>query len=447
MANKFQSVFDDCVEAEKQFDCMFGADEDDRLIEAVLTINEDAAQAAMKLPDDEELHQTDDNAKPKDLRDELGPNHDANKPTADSSDQEIIADDDDDILDLACPKFGVQDAVQKNDPDNTDITDEIDKAENHLTESLKDLLEEAETDLGDNEGLGEPGDLGDVDGMGQETDKDELEDNEDKNELDQMADPVNSVEECSLVEALLAECDDPSQCVAGEYTDPEDDMGEPDINNDAKAGAEGTDKDPVYEDAEDILDAAAGNCKDPEQTVDKEYVAPEDDMGEPDINNNAKSGAEGTDSDPVYESLVDQLLAEAEGDPESKTEEPTSNDEGGDPEEAKTEVEAENALVEALLREIETGDDQVDDSTDDATGEDYSEDDAVNDTDPAEEVDYEEENALVEALLRESDDLPEKVEDELIDDAEETGEMSDAEVDAIDDVYDDDLIDDIMGDD
>ena len=59
------------------------------------------------------------------------------------------------------------------------------------------------------------------------------------------------------------------------------------------------------------------------------------------------------------------------------------------------------------------------------------------------------EESLIEALLKEAEDdeLPEKVEDELIDDAETAAEMSDEEVDAIDDVYDDDLLDDVAGED
>ena len=71
MAKNFQSIFDDCVEAEKQFDCMFGTEEDDKLIEAVLMMNEDAAQNDTKLPDEDELHQNDEESKPNDLRSEL----------------------------------------------------------------------------------------------------------------------------------------------------------------------------------------------------------------------------------------------------------------------------------------------------------------------------------------------------------------------------------------
>ena len=408
MADKFQSIFDDNVEAEKQFDTMFGSDEDDKLIEAVLAVNEGDAS----LPDFDELHQTDEESKPKDLADELGPDHDANKPTADSSDQEIISDDDDDTLDLACPKFGVQDGGQKTNPDNTDITDEIEKSEGKLSESLQSLLDEAETDLGDNEGLGEPGDLGDADGVANDTsDTEELTDNEDKNETEEMKEPVEEAslvdqllaeadeppadsdkdfaaeegekegeekveESTSLVDQLLAEAEDPEQSVDAEYTDPEDGQGDPDINNKAKAGAEGTDKDPVYE-STSLVDQLLAECGDPECSVDKEYTDPEDGQGEPDVDNKAKAGAEGTDKDPVYE----------------------CGDDGCDPKDAEAApADDDNSLVEALLAEAE-------------------------------------------------DELPEEVEDAIIDDATDDSEMSDEEVDDIDDVYDDDLLDDVAGED
>lgn len=360
----FQSIFDDNVEAEKQFDTMFGADEDDKLIEAVLMMNEDAAQNDLKLPDDAELHQTDDEAKPKDIADELGPDHDANKPTCDSSDQEIIADDDEDAIDLACPKCGVQDGGQeKKDPDNEDITDEIKANEKEIKEnaSLRELLEEAETDLGDNDGLGENEGLGDVDNMDlKNEDTPELTENEDKNEEEEQKDPVG---ESSLVDALLEEAD-------------------------------------------------------PEESVDKEYTDPEDKQGEPDIDNKAKAGAEGTDKDPVYEStsLVDALL-ESE-DATKATDDPNLGNEAEDPKEQTNEKEVK-----------ESGDDTVDGNGD------------------ADDIE-DDEDSLIESLLKEAEDeLPEKVEDELIDDAEAAAEMSDSEVDAIEDVYDDDLLDDVAGED
>lgn len=321
MADKFQSIFDDNVEAEKQFDTMFGSDEDDKLIEAVLALNE----GETSLPDFDELHQTDEESKPKDLADELGPDHDVNKPTADSSDQEIIADDDDEILDLACPKFGVQDAVQKNEPDNTDITDEIEKSENKISESLQSLLDEADTDLGDNEGLGEPGDLGDADGVANDTtDTEELTDNEDKNETEEMKDPVENdavKESTSLIDQLLAEADEPP-------ADSDKDFGSDESSDNSEE---------VKEESTSLVDQLLAECDDPECSVDKEYTDPEDGQGEPDVDNKPKAGAEGTDKDPVYE----------------------CGDDGSDPKDAEAAPAdsdddlSEGSIVEALLKEAE----------------------------------------------------------------------------------------------
>jgi len=355
----FQSIFDDNVEAEKQFDTMFGAEEDDKLIEAVLMMNEDAAQNDTKLPGEEELHQTADEATPKDIADELGPNHDADKPTCDSSDQEIIADDDEEALDLACPKCGVQDGGQdKKDPDNEEIEDEIKANEKEIKEcaALRELLEEAETDLGDNDGLGENKGLGDVDDMDlKNEDTPELTENEDKNEEEEQKDPVG--ESTSLVDALLEEAD-------------------------------------------------------PEESVDKEYTEPEDDQGEPSVDNKAKAGAEGTDKDPVYESsLVDMLLEDGEED----TDDPNLGNDEGDSKEGEVK---------------EASDDTVDGDVD---ADDFEDDD---------------EDSIIESLLKEADEeLPEKVEDELINDAEDAAELTDSEVDDIEDVYDDDLLDDVVDED
>ena len=352
----FQSIFDDNVEAEKQFDTMFGADEDDKLIEAVLMMNEDAAQNDLKLPDDAELHQTDDEAKPKDLADELGPNHDADKPTCDSSDHEIIADDDEDAIDLACPKCGVQDGGQeKKDPDNEDITDEIKANEKEIKEcaALRELLEEAETDLGDNDGLGENEGLGDVDNMDMENeDTPELTENEDKNEEEEQKKPVD--ESTSLVDALLEEAD-PEQSVDKEYTDPEDKQGEPDIDNKAKAGAEGTDKDPVYESTSlvDMLlesDDATKATGDP--NLGNEGEDPKEQSNEKDV----KESGDGT-VDGDEDSLIESLLSEAEDELPEKVEDELIDD-------AETAAEMSDEEVDAI-------DDVYDDDLlDDVAGED-----------------------------------------------------------------------------
>ena len=145
----FQSVFDDNVKFEKEMDTMFDADEDFDAMDVVCGLKEDGS---VNLPDTEELHQTEhDDVTPNDLKDELGEGHDTdNKPTADSNGEFDL---NDEGLDLACPKTGVEDAVEPKptvDPEN--IEDASDKAaekmEKAFDEALDDLMKEADEILG-----------------------------------------------------------------------------------------------------------------------------------------------------------------------------------------------------------------------------------------------------------------------------------------------------------
>lgn len=151
--DKFQSVFDDATKSEKDFDYVFGAQEDEELMDNVLGFKEDGS---VNLPDYGELHQTDDSATPKDLADELGEDHDTkNKPTADSNGEFDL---EDEGLNLANPNTGVADAVEKKPTvDPEDIESASDKAadcmEKSYNEALASLLEEAEEELAD------PGDV------------------------------------------------------------------------------------------------------------------------------------------------------------------------------------------------------------------------------------------------------------------------------------------------
>ena len=67
------SVFDDSAAFENEFDTIF--DEDDSLIDTVAGVNE-AGEPVTGSEDFEVLHQTQDEATPKDIEDELGENHD-----------------------------------------------------------------------------------------------------------------------------------------------------------------------------------------------------------------------------------------------------------------------------------------------------------------------------------------------------------------------------------
>lgn len=148
----FQSVFDDNTKFEKEMDVIFDADEDFDAFDVTCGLKEDGS---VNLPDAEELHQTEhDGVTPDDLRDELGVGHDTdNKPTADSNGEFDIEDDE---LDLACPKTGVQDAVEAKptvDPENIEDASEkaADKMEKSFDEALDYLMREADEILGSEE--------------------------------------------------------------------------------------------------------------------------------------------------------------------------------------------------------------------------------------------------------------------------------------------------------
>lgn len=119
MDAQFNSVFDDAVEVEKTFDTIFGGEEDDQLIGAVL------GEAA----DDADFDTLDDGITPKKLEDELD-NGTYEKPTIDSEGEFDIKDKEGGLGDnLACDKYGVADAVQKTEPDEENLEGEEEKAE------------------------------------------------------------------------------------------------------------------------------------------------------------------------------------------------------------------------------------------------------------------------------------------------------------------------------
>lgn len=150
---KFDSVFADNVNDEKAFDTIFGAEEDNELIDLACGLKEDGSA---NLPDFEELHQVeDDKTDRKDLEDELGPDNETNnQPKIDPTDQDVIKKEDDKPID-ACPQCGVADATEAKpsvDPEN--IEDAADKAADKVeaeiqkeSAALRSLLEEAEEDL------------------------------------------------------------------------------------------------------------------------------------------------------------------------------------------------------------------------------------------------------------------------------------------------------------
>ena len=127
--NNFQSVFDANVEEEKAFDTMFGAEEDDELMAVVLGEEADDYDLDMNTIEDDET--------PKDLEKDLEVGKEIDAPKVDSSETVTTPDEVDSEKDtpgeqIACPTTGVADAVEKKEPDEEKIEDEIDKAENKV---------------------------------------------------------------------------------------------------------------------------------------------------------------------------------------------------------------------------------------------------------------------------------------------------------------------------
>lgn len=130
-AASFDSVFDNSEEAAKNFDSIFGAEEDDRLMEAVIGFAEDGTD----LPDGTELHNNeeddlgDDGVTPKNFGDGIFDDETKNAPKKDTSDNTDVidrskgAEGTKDVTDVDCPKAGVQDGGQNKaviDPEHID---------------------------------------------------------------------------------------------------------------------------------------------------------------------------------------------------------------------------------------------------------------------------------------------------------------------------------------
>ena len=174
----FDSVFDNSEEAAKNFDSIFGAEEDDRLMEAVIGFREDGTA----LPDGTELHNNevddlgDDNTTPKNFGDGIFDDETDNAPKRDTSDITNVidrtkgAEGTKDVTDVNCPKTGVQDGGQNKaaiDPEHimdasARETQSAEKGYDFHQESFEQDIDDilAESDL-DIEGTDDVLDLGD----------------------------------------------------------------------------------------------------------------------------------------------------------------------------------------------------------------------------------------------------------------------------------------------
>lgn len=187
----YDSVFDDSEEAAKNFDNIFGAEEDDRLMESVINVREDGTD----LPDNVELHNNeedilgDDNTTAKNFGDGIFDDETDNAPDHDTSDLDDVidrtkgAEGTKDVLDLGCDKTGVQDGGQC-DADDLDPEHLFDDSEDEITSAKKDYDFHQETVWMDNDDIFNEDSL-DIEGTDDVTDiGDGIQDNGEADYLD-----------------------------------------------------------------------------------------------------------------------------------------------------------------------------------------------------------------------------------------------------------------------
>lgn len=92
--NNFNNVFDSLNHEDQVFDTVFGAEEDDLLMDAIIGFNESGETNS--LPDDDELHLNDDGSY--DLDDYLGPNNDTSNEPITKPNCNDISDDDIELI-------------------------------------------------------------------------------------------------------------------------------------------------------------------------------------------------------------------------------------------------------------------------------------------------------------------------------------------------------------
>lgn len=442
----FDSVFGNSADSSEQFDNIFGAEEDDRLMEAVIGFTEDGTE----LPDEDELHNNEegdlgeDGVTPKNFGDGIFDDETDNAPKCDASDNADVidrrggAEGTQNVLNLDCPKTGVQDngstSQIKSDNDvehldnaaesetnkaGKDMQDEIDDTVNEAADFYDSLFEEGPvegtqpvTDLGcPKSGVQDNGNTAEVDS---DDDVEHLTDAGEKETNKAGEEGAKEIEDTTVDEAAdfynsLLEEDIPDVGAEPE----KDDLGLP-----AKDGNEGEIKDAnteyqddldesflaeADEDDDDEDDSKDSSCTD-ESALFGEDANSLDQEDDADIGlpvNNGTEGKIGKDKD-YQDDLDENCLFESDDTEDDDTD---GGDDEDDPE--------------------DSGDDGLDFGGDD------SDTSAGDDLDFGDDEDDPEDEDLEESYLSESDDTEDKssekapdVENAAEDDTEDPGNKS-----------------------
>lgn len=484
-AASFDSVFDNSEEAAKNFDSIFGAEEDDRLMEAVIGFAEDGTD----LPDGTELHNNeeddlgDDGVTPKNFGDGIFNDETDNAPKRDTSDNTNVidrtkgAEGTKDVTDVDCPKAGVQDGGQDKAAIDPEHIDDASAKETQTAEKGYDFHQE---NAWVDDILGEDADL-DIEGTDKDVVdiKDGVQDNGNADHLDD--DQVEHLEDESEKETQKAadSYEETVEDLFGLNEESDTDLGDPDTctnvcndlgmpnDKDGEGGlpdkkpGEGEVKDANAE-FQDDLDEVAGILSEDTDDLDDE-----DDSDEDEASPDADDDVEGATSEDVPDENDDIDFSDDDLDDDSEDVEECggssvdddqkpvkedSNDQQEDGQQsdqvAKEEQEKEkdsDSVDEAFLFEDDQIDDELNDVVDDQDRRDGYEtavDHYEGEEAPAEDLDE-----SVASILREADtddsDVDEAIDDDAIQTVEDNDASGEGSLNLDYDASDDEIFDDV----
>lgn len=457
-AASFDSVFDNSEEAAKNFDSIFGAEEDDRLMEAVIGFAEDGTD----LPDGTELHNNeeddlgDDGITPKNFGDGIFDDETKNAPKKDTSDNTDVidrskgAEGTKNVTDVDCPKAGVQDGGQNKAAIDPEHIDDASAKETQSAEKDYDFHQESawiDDILGEGADLdieGTDKDVVDIeDGVQDNGNADHLDDDqvehledESRNETEKV---TNSYEES--VENLFGENADLGDCdtctnTCNDLGMPNDKDGEGGLPDKKPEEGEVKDANTEYQDDldeianilsedadEEELDDSDEDEANPDEDDDVEGATSEDipdedddiDLGDDDLYDDSEDteeccGSSTDDHEPVKEDCNDQQEDGQQSDQVAKEEQEKENDS--------------NSVDEAFLFEDNQIEDELNGVVDDQDCRDGYEtavDHYEGEEAPADDLDE-----AVSSILGEADTDDSEVDEAIDDDAIQAVEDNDA---------------------
>ena len=245
MSKEYDNLFSKKLTEDENFDNVFGADEDDKLMSAVEAANGETVAGELDS-----------------LGDDIGPDHDTpNKPTDDSSDQTVVANSEDEEIDLVdgakakvCPEH-INDQTEKF-KDTKTFTD----GNNRFDEAYNELMSEADEDCKDCEEKKDHEDKSDDIDLDADLDSDD--DDSDEEDSDEDSDSSDDID----LDAELDSDDDDSDEEDSDEDDKEDEScHHEDDEEDIVSGQ--VDSDDI-DDTDDVEESAASDTTEDDSDID-----------------------------------------------------------------------------------------------------------------------------------------------------------------------------------